>query len=215
MQGIAVFDRLTHEYDQWFDRHPALYRAEVETLRRLIAPGGVGVEIGAGTGRFALPLGAALGIEPSLPMARIAQDRGLAAVQALGEQLPLADSAFDFALLVNVICFVADVPRLLCETARILKPDGRAVIGMIDRSTPLGRLYESRRELDPFYCHARFYAVDEVIDMLRRIGFRQPATYQAMIDLLGEAPEGQVTVRPGHGEGGFVGIGATWSPPAA
>ena len=56
MQGVQVFDRLAHEYDRWFDRHPALYLAELETLRRLLPRGGIGIEISAGTGRFALPL---------------------------------------------------------------------------------------------------------------------------------------------------------------
>lgn len=127
MQGIAVFDRLADEYDSWFDRHRAPYLAEVETLRRLLPQGGVGIEIGAGTGRFGLPLGAALGIEPSRAMAAIAHARGLTTVQAYGEQLPVANGYFDFALLVTVICFVVDVPTLLRETSRILRPGGREV----------------------------------------------------------------------------------------
>ena len=40
-------------------------------------------------------------------------------VQASGEQLPVANGYFDFALLVTVICFVVDVPTLLRETGRI------------------------------------------------------------------------------------------------
>ena len=213
MQGVAVFDRLAHEYDQWFDRPPALYLVEVETLRRLLPRGGVGVEIGAGTGRFGLPLGAALGVEPSRPMARIAHEQGLTTVQALGEHLPMPDSRFDFALLMTVVCFVADVPALLRETARILRPGGRIAIGLVDLDTPLGQLYESRRESDPFYRHARFYTAGEVIGMLGRVGFREPCAYQAMIGLPGETPKDEVAVRPGHCKGGFVGIGAVWSPP--
>lgn len=214
MQGIAVFDRLAYEYDQWFDRYPTLYQAEVETLQRLLPERGVGIEIGAGTGRFALPLGAMLGVEPSLPMARIAHARELTTVQAVGEHLPFPDNSFDFALLVTVICFVADVPIILRETARILKPGGRIVIGLIDLDTPLGRLYESRREADPFYRYARFYTADQVIGMLEHAGFHKPCAYQAMIDPPGEMPQADVVIRLGYGEGGFVGISATWSPPA-
>ena len=212
MPSAGVFDRLAHEYDQWFDRHPALYLAEVETLRRLLPRGGVGVEIGAGTGRFGLPLGASLGIEPSRAMAEIAHARGLTTVQAYGERLPVPSRRFDFALLVTVICFVADVPTLLRETGRILKPGGRIVIGLVDLATPLGRLYESRRAADPFYRHARFYTAGEVIAMLEQIGFRAPCAYQAIIGLPGETPQDEVTVCPGRGKGGFVGIGAAWSP---
>ncbi len=213
-QGIAVFDRLAREYDQWFDHHPEIYQAEVETLRRLLPASGDGVEIGAGTGRFALALGAMLGIEPSWPMARIAQAQGLMTVQAVGEHLPLPNGRFDFALLVTVICFVADLPTLLCETGRVLKPGGRIVIGLIDLDTPLGRLYESRRATNPFYRYAHFYTTDQVIDMLLGAGFHQPWTYQAIIDLPGEGPQVDVPIRPGHGEGSFVGLSAIWSPPA-
>jgi SAM-dependent methyltransferase len=212
MQGVAVFDRLADEYDSWFDRHRALYLAEVETMRRLLLQGGVGIEIGAGTGRFGLPLGAALGIEPSRATAKIAHARGLTTVQAYGEQLPVPSGRFDFALLVTVICFVADVPTLLRETGRILRPGGRVAVGLIDLATPLGRLYESGRAADPFYRHARFYTAGEVIAILEQVGFRKPCAYQAMIGLPGETPQDEVTVYPGHGVGGFVGIGAVWSP---
>lgn len=212
MQGVAVFDRLADDYDAWFDRHRALYLAEMETLRRLLPQGGAGIEIGAGTGRFGLPLGAALGIEPSRAMAQMAHARGLPTVQAYGEQLPVPSGRFDFALLVTVICFVADVPPLLRETGRILRPGGRIVIRLIDLDTPLGRLYESRRHSDPFYRHARFYAAGEVIAMLEQAGFRAPVAHQAMIGLPGGTPQDDIAVRPGHGEGGFVGIGAAWSP---
>jgi len=211
MQGVAVFDRSAHEYDLWFDHHPALHSVEVETLRRLLPRGGIGVEIGAGTGRFALPLGASLGIEPSRPMARIAHARGLPMAQAVGERLPLRDRCFDFALLVTVICFVADVPTLLGETGRILKSGGRVVIGLIDLDSSLGRLYESRRDTDPFYRHARFYAAGEVITMLEQAGFREPRAFQAIIGLPGDTPQDDIAVRPGHGAGGFVGVGARWT----
>lgn len=214
--GVDVFDRHAAEYDGWYDRHAAVYLAEVETLRRLVPPGGTGVEVGAGTGRFALPLGAALGIEPSRPMARIARRRGLPIVQAVGERLPLADARVDYVLLVTVVCFVAGVPSLLREVARVLKPDGKVVVGLIDRDSPLGRLYESRRDQDPFYRHARFYTAGDILAMLEQTGFRATSAYQAMLDLpglaRGQAPGDGIAVLPGYGTGAFVGIGAGKMP---
>jgi len=213
MPGVDVFDRLAHEYDQVVRPASSALSCRARDAATATAEGWVGVGIGAGTGRFALRLGALLGIEPSRPTAR----RGLRTVQAVGEHLPLPDSRFDFALLVTVVSFVADVLSLLRETARILKSGGRVVIGLIDLNTSLGRLYESRHESNPFYRHARFCKASEIIGMLGRIGFREPRAFQVMIGLPGEAPNGDVAVRPCYGGGGFVGVGAVWtaslSPP--
>jgi len=160
--GADVFDRYAREYDCWFDGHPELYRAEVNAVRKLLPPHGIDLEIGVGTGRFAVPFGIQFGIEPSRRMAEIAQGRGLAVCQAVGEALPFPDGRFDFVLLVTAICFVDDVPALLRGAWRVLKPGGRLILGFIDRSSALGRLYESRKEADKFYRYAHFYTAAQV-----------------------------------------------------
>ena len=43
----------------------------------------------------------------------------------------------------------------------ILKPEGRLIIGMIDRDNPLGRAYEARKEKSKFYRQARFNTVSQ------------------------------------------------------
>ena len=44
------------------------------------------------------------------------------------EALPLADAALDAALLVLVLHYVPDVPRVLAEVGRVLKPGGRLLL---------------------------------------------------------------------------------------
>ena len=51
-----VFDQRAEEYDRWFDEHPAIYLSELNALR-MAACHGIGLEMGVGTGRFAMPLG--------------------------------------------------------------------------------------------------------------------------------------------------------------
>ncbi len=47
------------------------------------------VEIGAGSGKFALPLGIEFGIEPSDKMRKAAKKRGIEAADGVAENLPL------------------------------------------------------------------------------------------------------------------------------
>jgi len=72
-RGVRVFDEHALEYDRWFDRQPDIYQAEVRALQTFVPPVGIGIEVGVGTGRFALPLGINLGVEPSTQMARLAR----------------------------------------------------------------------------------------------------------------------------------------------
>jgi SAM-dependent methyltransferase len=207
---MGVFDERAQEYDLWFDTHECLYRAEVNALGRFIPATGLGVEIGVGTGRFAVPFGIELGVEPSRRMAEIARDRGIAAYQAVGEALPFRDDRFDFALLVTVICFVNHVPALLRETRRVLKPAGRLILGFIDRDSPLGQLYVSRKEADPFYRQAHFYSVGQVANYARQVGFGNIEFCQTIFGLPGETSGDIETlpVRAGYGEGAFVVLSA-------
>jgi ubiquinone/menaquinone biosynthesis C-methylase UbiE len=128
----TVFDQRAQEYDDWFDEYELIYRAEVSAVRELLPRKGIGIEVGAGTGRFSVPLGIRLGVDPSGHMAQFAHQRGMSVCQAVGERLPFRDGQFDFVLMVTVICFVADVYRLLQEVRRVLKTAGRVIIGFVD-----------------------------------------------------------------------------------
>ncbi len=203
MQGVLVFDQHSQGYDRWFDEHEALYQSEVNALRRFVPHSGCGIEIGVGTGRFSVPFGIRLGVEPSRAMAHIAHERGIAVCRAMGEQLPFRDNQFDFALLVTVICFVDSVPVLLQEVQRVLKPGGQIITGFIDRNSVPGQLYESRKAHDRFYRAARFYAVAEVAECLQQVGCGALRFCQTIFGLQGESPTVEA-IREGYGEGAFV-----------
>ena len=73
MTNVAIFEKAAPAYDAWFDRHRPVYESELMALKRFLpAPGG-GLEIGVGTGRFAVPLGIQMGVEPAKAMAVMAQ----------------------------------------------------------------------------------------------------------------------------------------------
>jgi len=214
MDEPTPFDRFACDYDRWFDENAPVYQAELRAIKRFIPETGSGVDIGAGTGRFAAPLGIGTVVEPSGPMARIASERGLTVCRAAGECLPFRDGQFDFALLVTVVCFVADPALLFRETGRVIKPGGRIIVGFIDRETELGRLYESRKNPNGFYGAARFYSAREIEALLIGASFGSLRFCQTIIglpDKSGKAPGEDKAPRllDGSGEGGFVVVGAT------
>jgi len=54
----------------------------------------MGLEVGVSTGRFAVPLGIRIGVEPANAMAEIARKRGIEVYDAKGEKLPFDDESF-------------------------------------------------------------------------------------------------------------------------
>lgn len=204
MPVVTVFEEHAPEYDQWFDAHEPVYQAELAALRKFVPPTGMGIEVGVGTGRFAIPLGIRFGIDPSRHMLHIARQRGLQVCQAVGERLPFRDGQFDLVLLVTVICFVDDVPTLLRELTRVLKSGGQLIIGFINRNSELGRLYESRKEASAFYRDARFYSVEEVADWICHAGFESLRSCQTLSGGPDELTPRNLEVRDGRGDGAFV-----------
>ena len=208
MNGVTVFEQNAGDYDRWYDEHEPVYRAEIEALRRFVPAEGRGIEVGAGTGRFSVPFGVRVGVEPAMGMARIARRRGVPVVRAMGERLPFRDGFFDFALLVAVVCFVESVPVLLEEVRRILKHCGRVIIGFIDRDSPLGRHYESRRESSTYYREIHFNTAGEIVSLLREAGFAECKTGQAVLGAPAGGEEQPIDDSPEASLSGFTVVSA-------
>jgi ubiquinone/menaquinone biosynthesis C-methylase UbiE len=200
---IQIFDELAQEYDKWFDENRFAYESEVLALRKFIPKSGKGLEVGVGTGRFAIPLGVKTGVEPAKAMADIARKRGIIVVEAMAEDLPFDNVSFDFVLMVTTICFLRNPLQGLQEAKRVLKPGGYMIIGMIDKESPLGRIYEAKKNNSKFYRYAHFYSVNEVVEWLRNIGYQGIKICQTIF----KNPEEITAIEPikeGYGEGGFV-----------
>ena len=201
--NLQVFEESAQEYDDWFARHRGVYESELLALKRVIAPGGLGLEIGVGTGRFAAPLGLQMGVEPAPAMAERARWRGITVVRGMAEALPFRPALFDLALMVTVLCFLRDPFLALTEANRVLKPGGQILIGMIDRESPLGRSYEAHQQESKFYRQARFYPANRIVGWLEKLAYEKVDTCQTIFrDLQGITS--LEPARTGHGEGGFV-----------
>jgi len=202
MNRNNVFDTYTEEYEEWFERHKFAYLSEIEALKKVI-PAGKGLEVGVGTGRFAKPLGIDTGIDPSKNMLKIAKLRGIKTFQGYGENLPFEDCSFDFVLLAFTLCFVDNPKKVIAEAKRVLKDNGRIIIGIIDKNSKIGKIYEEKKEKSKFYRIAKFYSTEEIIELLKEHNFHNIKTLQTLFDL----PENLTKiddVKEGHNEGGFV-----------
>ncbi len=205
--NVRVFDDHALQYDAWFDEHMHVYLSEVEAVRKLLPLHGESIDIGAGTGRFSLPFGIKTGVEPSRSMAEIARGRGIAVHEAKAENLPFDDRSYDFVLMVTVICFLEDPLQALHESLRILRPAGTLVIGMLDRDSPQGKIYEKMKDRSTFFRYATFYSAGQVIAWLTRLTFQKIRSVQTLF----RPPEtisALEPVREGHGEGLFIAISA-------
>lgn len=206
-KSISSFNQFADEYDGWFDTHPAVFQSELNALKKLVPKVGVGLEIGVGTGRFASALGVRYGIDPAAAMRAIAVSRGIQALDGKAELLPFPNNYFDFVLLITTLCFVHNSEMALHEARRILKPNGKIIIGMIDRDSKLGQSYGRKKQKNSFYQYAHFYSVNEVLELLRHTEFGITKIYQTLFAPL-EDIQTMEPVTKGYGEGGFVVIGA-------
>ena len=207
----ALFDSLARRYDDWFDtpRGAAIFKLELDCLR-LIQPGFTGhwLEVGVGTGRFAQALGIGFGVDPSAAVLEYARRRGIEVQEGRGEQLPYPADHFSGALLVVTICFLSDPAAALAECARVLRPGGALVAGLVPADSPWGRQYQRQAaEGHPFYSAARFYRIVELTALATDAGFRlECAASTLLVPPTDRPPEAE---RPRSGlspEAGFVAL---------
>ena len=203
MARTEPFDKYLKDYEDWFKEYNYVYESEVEAVRYFIPDGKKGIEIGIGTGRFALPLGIIEGVEPSFAMRNFALHKGLKVYNGIAEKLPLADASFDFALMVTTICFIDNVAKSFREVRRILKPGGSFIIGLVDKNSQLGKIYEKMKDQNKFYRFASFYSFDEVKYLLEENKFKNIKVIQTVFGDLQGIQEVQ-KFKEGYGEGGFV-----------
>lgn len=203
MPKTQPFDENTAAYDEWFNKNRSAYESELQAVRSMLSGRGLGLEIGVGTGNFAVPLGISLGIEPSRSMGEVARRRGIGVTAGIAESLPVIEGCLDFVLMVTVLCFFNDVQRALEEVHRVLRNRGAVVIAFIDRSSPLGQKYEEGKGESLFYKDARFLSADEIASHLEKAGFKNLRFVQTIFSSYKGSDEIQ-PVREGHGDGVFV-----------
>jgi SAM-dependent methyltransferase len=203
MAIIKPFEEHSDLYEDWFEKNKYVYLSELEAVKKLLPENGTGVEIGAGSGRFAAPLGIKLGVEPSPVMSKIATQRGMTIIDGSAENLPLGSSSFDFALMVTTVCFLDDVMKSFLEVNRILKNNGQFLVGFVDRNSTIGKEYEKFKEENIFYKYATFFSTEEILNFYKKSGFSKFNIVQTIFGRLDEINSIEPVI-DGYGKGSFV-----------
>jgi len=193
--SYSPFDSLASAYDAWFrEKGKLIFAIEVnafkEVLPSLPKPW---LEIGVGSGRFAQALGIETGIDPSAKLLEIAKGRVITVFQARGEEQSFNRETFGAVFLIVTLCFVDSPLAVLQEAHRILKPEGRIVLGLVLKESPWGKFYQiKKQEGHRFYKHATFYSYQEVERLLTDSGFAIEKIISTLFQKPGEVKEMEV-----------------------
>ncbi len=211
---MQVFDLYAERYDLWYELPfgSSAYSLEVECLKKLYEPVGLSIEVGVGSGRFASALDVVYGVDTSLALLRKANERGVKVVKARAEALPFKDDVFQGLLIVVSLCFFDKPAEALLEARRVLRKDGKLLLGLVLSDSPWARFYQQKAQQGhPLYSVARFYSFEEIKGMLSQAGFRLSRVATTLFDSPQDTKKVENTeIKEGyHPEGGFFCLMAT------
>jgi len=188
-----VFDALAMGYEAWFDKSPGreIFPLELDCIRAVGADfRGEWLEVGVGTGRFAEVLGINHGIDPSTEMLAFAQQRGVLAVEGVGEDLPYRDETMDGVAMFTVLPFLSDPARCFREIERVLLPGGSLVVSLVPADSPWGLFYiEQGKQGHEVFSFSRFFRCDEVAQLAAAVGLSHSRDASCLLCPAGAKPD--------------------------
>lgn len=205
-----AFDRFCEDYDAWYSssKGKLVGESELGAIRGLLS-GGLGLEIGVGSGFFASKLGIEFGIDPAESCLRKVRVRGVRAVLGVGECLPFRKNSFDFVLYVVALSFLTDLRAALKEARRVLRARGKVIACFIPEGSAWGKFYlEKKATGHRFYKHASFLRVKEVEELLDQVGFKAEDAYSTLFQGPEEISDVEAPVKGSHETAGFCCIRA-------
>jgi ubiquinone/menaquinone biosynthesis C-methylase UbiE len=160
-----IYDFIGKRYD-WFGGYDAKAKSRAFEMLDL-APGRSLLEVGVGTGKeharihsAILPSGISFGIDISMVMLSLTHQKNKTPLcQADARNIPFVSDCFNRIYMSYVLDLVpfADIPGILAEVFRVLKPGGRIVIvalteGITPSSRALVAVWKAVYKVSPITC---------------------------------------------------------------
>lgn len=188
-------DNPARRYDDWYETGLGRLCLEMESTAIFglagIKPGETALDLGCGTGVFSLEAahrGArTVGIDSSPAMLAIAASKTrdtnlpVSFLRADAKSLPFPSESLDLVLAVTALCFSSRPDLVLQEAFRVLRPDGRLVLGELNRNSYWAWLRRMKGLFkESSYRHARFFSFPALSSLLVQTGFK-PGRYESLL----------------------------------
>ncbi len=178
---MAWFDAFAQHYDGWYQSELGSFVDKVQ--KQLIEEAAElkinekVLDIGSGTGNYSLWLAQrgleVTAIDQSKEMMNIAKkkaeekNRRIEWILENAQYLPFEDNSFDLVISVTAIEFMDNPTHVIQEAMRVLKPNGRLVIGVLTKESAWGDMYKKAAE-DPMsiFAKAHLYTEEEIPKLL-------------------------------------------------
>ena len=187
MAQLEFDENLAKDLEILYRRRDVLRRRRLVHDALAAQPGEHVLDVGCGPGFYVTellervgPQGSVTGIDAASAMLVVAAKRAeghdnMTFHQADATALPVADAAFDAALSVQVLEYVADIRAAIAEMHRALRPGGRVVVWDVDWATVSWRsadAHRMRRMLDAWDKHLTHPSLPQTLaPALREGGF--------------------------------------------
>jgi len=196
MADDALFDSKADTYDSWYTTPLGAYEDELENALVFRHVGGVRgktvLDVGCGTGLYSIRLSESgadvTAVDISLKMIEIARRKAQVRGQYIWydeadmAKLPYENRTFDMVVSITALEFAADPLLALMEMARVLRPGGKLVVGVLNNDSPWAdaRRERAKREAS-IYGTAHFFSSSDLRLLFHRTGTFGALTMESCI----------------------------------